>query len=162
MENPWKPYRSRVDFEFSELVTSALLPKEHIETLITIIQKVASGEDKFTIKSNSDLAALKKSAAELLTPVSTIVIVNVHHLRYYMTAHKFKETTITVPYENEVQECPVWSRDLWDWAMDQVMDTRLTSRWVWDAMQQYRWNGTKWVRFRDEPWTADALWELQV
>ena len=79
-----------------------------------------------------------------------------------MTANKFKETTIRVPYEDEVQECPVWSRDLWDWAMDQLMDTRLTSHWVWDAMQLHRWNGTKWVRFRHEPWTANALWELQV
>ena len=69
---------------------------------------------------------------------------------------------IKVPYGDEVQECPVWSRDLWDWAMDKLYDPRLTLRWVWDAMQLHRWNGIKWVRFRDEPWTANALWELQV
>ncbi|KZT70542.1 hypothetical protein DAEQUDRAFT_667378, partial [Daedalea quercina L-15889] len=140
-EQPWKPFRTRVDFEFAEIMVKALLPEEHVESLIKLIKTVASGNDEFTIKNNAELHKLKEAASVKLTP--------------------FEEVKIQVPYEDEIQECSVWKRDLWDWAMDQLHDTRLTPHWAWDVMQLFRWNGTKWLRFWHEPWTANLFWRIQ-
>jgi len=32
----------------------------------------------------------------------------------------------------------------------------------WDAQQLYKWDGTTFERFIDEPWTADAWWQFQA
>lgn len=72
-EKPWKPYQTQANFESSEIVSAALLPAEQIDNLITLIRKVASGADYFTITKNADLVSHTKSAAGLLTPVRSFV-----------------------------------------------------------------------------------------
>jgi hypothetical protein len=54
------------------------------------------------------------------------------------------------------------ARPLWNWALDLVQDPCLAKCFVWDAVKMYRHNGKSFVRFWNEPWTADAFWELQV
>ena len=46
--------------------------------------------------------------------------------------------------------------------MDQIKNPRLAPLFVWDAQRIYKYNGESWVRFYDEPWTADRMWEFQV
>ncbi|KAH9921770.1 uncharacterized protein B0H18DRAFT_1086042 [Fomitopsis serialis] len=72
------------------------------------------------------------------------------------------EMKVTVDYNGEPHDYPIWGRDLWDWVMDQLRDTRLTPHWVWDTVRLFRWNGVGWMRFRHEPWTADLLWDVQT
>ncbi|KAH9844247.1 uncharacterized protein C8Q71DRAFT_826723 [Rhodofomes roseus] len=140
-DNPWRPYRTRSDFGFADIALSACLNEEHVEALIKLIKTVASGQDQFTISSHAELRKLRQSASAYLTP--------------------YQEMKIQVPYEDEVRDYKVWACDLWDWATDQLHDPRLTPHWAFDSLRLFRWSGTKWVRFRDEPWTANMLWEVQ-
>ncbi len=38
----------------------------------------------------------------------------------------------------------------------------LEPHFVWDAVQLSKWNGHTFEMFVDEPWTAQAFWDLQV
>ena len=68
-EDPWKPYKTRLDFELSEFALSAYLNKDHIERLIKMINIAASGLDNLTLTNHSDLLEVKKIASQQLTPV---------------------------------------------------------------------------------------------
>jgi hypothetical protein len=59
-------------------------------------------------------------------------------------------------------EYNVWYRPLWDWCQELVLDRQLFPEFTWHAMRYYQFNGNKFVRFIDEPWTADAWWKFQV
>lgn len=54
------------------------------------------------------------------------------------------------------------TRPLWEWARNLIQDPGLSSCFVWDAEKAYRFNGETYVRFYQEPWTADAFWAAQV
>ncbi|KAF8142339.1 hypothetical protein K438DRAFT_1635779, partial [Mycena galopus ATCC 62051] len=56
----------------------------------------------------------------------------------------------------------MYARPLWNWTLDLIQDPRLAPCFVWDAVKMYRHNGTSFVRFRNEPWTANAYWQLQA
>ncbi|EPS99113.1 hypothetical protein FOMPIDRAFT_12620, partial [Fomitopsis schrenkii] len=140
-DKPWKPYETRLDFEFSEFAMTAYLNKEHVEKLIMLLNIAASRQDRLTITTNAELVKVRESASSLLTP--------------------FKETELEIPFEEETHKYSVWGRDLWDWAMDNLLDSRLTPHWNFDSTRLFKWNGVKWVRFRHEPWTADLMWNVQ-
>lgn len=69
---PWYPYRTRLDFDLSELMMEAALNQSHMSRLISIIQRAqaSSDQDEFTIKSYSDLAAIRQRAANQYVDVS--------------------------------------------------------------------------------------------
>jgi hypothetical protein len=56
----------------------------------------------------------------------------------------------------------MYARPLWDWTLQLVQDPRLSDVIVWDAEKAYFYNGEKYVRFFTEPWTANAVWAVQV
>jgi hypothetical protein len=56
----------------------------------------------------------------------------------------------------------MYARPLWNWAMDIVQDPHLADFFCWDAEQRYIFDGVNWQRFYTEPWTAEAMWEIQV
>lgn len=68
---PWKPFQSRIDFDFAELVLDAALNNDQVEALIQIIKRVAGGE-KFTLSGNHELRNTWKEATTLLTPVGNV------------------------------------------------------------------------------------------
>ncbi|KAH9828718.1 uncharacterized protein C8Q71DRAFT_719105 [Rhodofomes roseus] len=68
-EDPWRPYRTRSDFEFSDIALDACLNEQQTEALIKLINHVVSGQDQFTISSYSELRKVRQSASALLTPV---------------------------------------------------------------------------------------------
>lgn len=68
-EDPWRPYRTRSDFEFADIALDACLNEKQTEALIKLIHHVVSGHDQFTISGYSELRNLRKSASALLTPV---------------------------------------------------------------------------------------------
>ncbi|KAK7016112.1 hypothetical protein R3P38DRAFT_2543114, partial [Favolaschia claudopus] len=55
----------------------------------------------------------------------------------------------------------MYARPLWDWAVDLIKDPSLSRCFVWDSVKMFRHNGNSFIRFWNEPWTADALWEIQ-
>ncbi|KAJ7936065.1 hypothetical protein B0H13DRAFT_1853765 [Mycena leptocephala] len=69
--------------------------------------------------------------------------------------------TITVRYKNENKTYDTHTRPLWDWARSLIQDPRLASSCVWDAEKAYNFDGETYVRFYQEPWTADAFWAAQ-
>ncbi len=67
-----------------------------------------------------------------------------------------------MPYKGTDQTFEMYARPLWDWKLDLVRDPRLADFFAWDAEQAFFFNGKKYVRFYTEPWTAKAMWEIQV
>lgn len=56
----------------------------------------------------------------------------------------------------------MYTRPLWDWALDLLADPLLALYFVWNAQCLYKHNGTCYERFIDEPWMADHWWRIQV
>ncbi|KAG1846280.1 hypothetical protein F4604DRAFT_1884179 [Suillus subluteus] len=73
----------------------------------------------------------------------------------------FQVDIVSVPNQNKVHEFDMHYRPLWDWALDMLRDRRLAPHFVFDAQCLYKFNGTRFVRFIDEPWTANAFWDAQ-
>lgn len=67
-----------------------------------------------------------------------------------------------MPFKGETRTYVVWYRPLWDWTLDLLSDSRVAPHIVWDAERLYKFDGSKFVRFYDEPWTGDRFWNVQV
>jgi len=67
-----------------------------------------------------------------------------------------------VPYQDDEKEFDIWTRPLWTWCEGLLNDEEIVSKFQWDAQQVFKHNGEIYERCIDEPWTADAWWELQV
>ena len=68
---PWRPFRSREDYEFAELVHDAALNRTHTERLIKLLQRCQDSPGSFTLRGYNDLKDSLESASKMLTPVST-------------------------------------------------------------------------------------------
>ena len=71
-EEPWAPYKTRLDFEFSEFAMTAYLNKDHVEKLIALLNLAASGKDTLTIANNAELVQIRQTSSTMLTPVCYI------------------------------------------------------------------------------------------
>lgn len=69
---PWKPFRSRLDFEVAELILEAALNRSSADRLIKLIHRAADNNDHdpFTLKNGGEMNKLWDGAAELRTKVS--------------------------------------------------------------------------------------------
>ena len=75
---PWRPFRSRADFEFAKLALEAALTQGQVEQLIQLFGKCIQGKDSFNLTSHRDLRETWDAASLLLTPVPTNVGVSIH------------------------------------------------------------------------------------
>lgn len=75
---------------------------------------------------------------------------------------QFESSVISVQHQDDVHDFTMYSRPLWDWALDLLRDTQLAPHFVFDAQRLYKFDGSHFKRFIDEPWTADAFWDAQV
>ncbi|KAJ7897519.1 hypothetical protein B0H13DRAFT_2234374 [Mycena leptocephala] len=138
---PWRPFRSQLDFEVAEFCETNMLNKDSTQTLISLIQRCNANPEDFTLTSQRELDELWELASHKCT--------------------KFASGTITVQYKDEDNTFSTYTRPLWDWARSLIQDPRLASSFVWDAEKAYKFNGETYVRFYQEPWTADAFWAAQ-
>lgn len=53
-------------------------------------------------------------------------------------------------------------RPLWEWAKDLIENPRLSSHFHCDAERIFKRDGGSWTRVFNEPWTAEAFWDVQV
>lgn len=81
---------------------------------------------------------------------------------YHVSLHQFSPSDFVVTYQKRDHEFTLHSRSLWDWILLQVQDPQLASHFHWDAQRLSKHDGSKWVRFYDEPWTADKFAQVQV
>ncbi|KAG1838070.1 hypothetical protein F4604DRAFT_1998347 [Suillus subluteus] len=73
----------------------------------------------------------------------------------------FQKDVVSVEHRDETHKFEMHYRPLWDWALDLLQDCRLAYHFVFDAQRLSKFNGEQFVRFIDEPWTADAFWNAQ-
>jgi len=69
-DEPWRPFHTREDFEFAELVHDAALNQPQIEKFIKLIQRCQEAPGSLTFSKYSDLKDSLEAASKLLTPVT--------------------------------------------------------------------------------------------
>ncbi|KAJ3509094.1 hypothetical protein NLJ89_g5404 [Agrocybe chaxingu] len=79
---PWKPFRTRLDFELAEFMQDARLNEEQIGDLLSLISRCIKSPESLTISGADDLANVWKHARET-------------------KAFGFKQCGIKAPYKNE-------------------------------------------------------------
>jgi hypothetical protein len=67
-----------------------------------------------------------------------------------------------INYEGIDLDYEVWHRSLSEWCSELVSDRRLFSQMSWNAVRLFGFDGERYIRFYDEPWSGDAWWEVQV
>ncbi|KAG2345160.1 hypothetical protein BDR05DRAFT_975302 [Suillus weaverae] len=136
---PWEPFTLHIDFDFTELVLKANLTKLQTNELIGLIRH--SALERFSVTDYDSICKLWDAASS-------------RHA-------KFKKEVISVPHRDQDHNFDVWYRPLWDWACDLLKDPRLGPHFVFNAQRLYKFDGQNFVRFFDEPWTANAFWNSQ-
>ncbi|KAJ3019129.1 hypothetical protein NUW54_g162 [Trametes sanguinea] len=141
--DPWFPYASRTDFEFAKFTLGASLSKKEIDTLLALICSVGEGKDKLSFHNYADLQKGWSAASSKLTP--------------------FTKHSLTVPYKKQPVSHTLYTRDVWEYIKDIICNPYLASRIEWNAhcLFQYDKQAKSWIRFIDEPLTADAAWRIQ-
>ncbi|KAK1215605.1 hypothetical protein PQX77_021784 [Marasmius sp. AFHP31] len=75
---------------------------------------------------------------------------------------RFESTEISVPYRKETRIYMAYYRPIATWIREVLQDANLSSFMEWDARRLHRFDGERWERFIDEPWTANTWWEAQT
>ncbi|KAJ6538844.1 hypothetical protein DFH09DRAFT_930004, partial [Mycena vulgaris] len=128
---PWRPFRSRLDFEVAGFCEENMVNRDATETLISLIRRCMFNPGDFTLTSQHELDELWELASHKCTA--------------------FEKGTVTIRYKNEDKTFDTYTRPLWDWAHSLVQDPHLASCFVWDAEKAYKFNGDSYVRFYHEP-----------
>ncbi|KAF8173786.1 hypothetical protein K438DRAFT_1908928 [Mycena galopus ATCC 62051] len=137
---PWRPFRSQLDFELAEFCEHNMLNQNSMDTLISLIRRCMLDPDNFTLRSQNEVAELWNLASQ--------------------NAQRYGSVTVQYKKQDKTFDTYVWP--LWDLTLSLVQDPRLASCFVWDAEKAYKFNGDSYVRFYHEPWTADAFWDAQL
>ncbi|EKM49227.1 uncharacterized protein PHACADRAFT_201888 [Phanerochaete carnosa HHB-10118-sp] len=138
---PWHPFCCRDDFEFAEVVLEAGMSQPQISRLLAVVKHIQSGSSEFSFTSHKDITTAWQRASQ-------------HHAR-------FSKYTVSAMYNQEEHSFDVHARPLWEWVLDQVKNPLLASSFQWDAQRLYKHDGTSWVRFVDDPYTANRMWDAQ-
>ncbi|KAG2060965.1 hypothetical protein BDR06DRAFT_966783 [Suillus hirtellus] len=133
--HPWRPFQSRLEFEVAELALEVGLNNEQTDHLINICHQCSLRKDSFMLKNHKDIHSKWEAASHQIT--------------------KFTKDVISVPYNGKMQEFDVYYRDLWDLATDLLRDPNLFPHFQFDAQHLSKFDGQTFVRFVDEPFTAE-------
>jgi hypothetical protein len=68
-EEPWRPFSSRGDFKFAEITLNASLNKSHIDGLLSLIARIATGQVRITLKNDTDFCNVLCGATTQVSPV---------------------------------------------------------------------------------------------
>lgn len=68
-EQPWLPFRSKADFEFSEIALDAAMNQRQVDALIKLFHRCIEMKESFTLQSHKDMASMWDNASEHLTRV---------------------------------------------------------------------------------------------
>ena len=70
-KEPWRPFRSREDFELAEIAHSTSLNKVQLDTLVKLIKRCEKNPGLLTFEGAQDVEQSWEDASRLLTPVSS-------------------------------------------------------------------------------------------
>ncbi|KAF8896734.1 hypothetical protein CPB84DRAFT_1681981 [Gymnopilus junonius] len=141
-QEPWKPFRTRLDFEIAELMLDSHLNVGQSSVLLSLIRKAIAQPADFTLSSTDELEKFWTAARET-------------------RGTGFEHKSVKVDYKAEEIEFQVSTRPIWSWIEDIVDNGNIVPLFKWDAERRYRYNGSKWERFINEPCTADDWWNIQ-
>jgi hypothetical protein len=68
-ETPWKPFRSRLDFEAAELALQTAMTKEQTGTFFDLLHRAASSKEEFTLVNHAEVVKLWDLASHKRTGV---------------------------------------------------------------------------------------------
>ncbi|KAF9044107.1 hypothetical protein BJ165DRAFT_1594751 [Panaeolus papilionaceus] len=133
-ERPWRPFRTRLDFEVAELMLNAHMNSRQIDTTISLIQDAigeSTSSTQFTLTSRNDL-------------------------------NRIWDHALAIRGNGDV-EYSVWSRSTADWCRELLTNKSIVSHFEWDAVRIYHKENSNqgFERIYDEPWTSDSWWEVQ-
>ncbi|KJA12782.1 hypothetical protein HYPSUDRAFT_50110, partial [Hypholoma sublateritium FD-334 SS-4] len=146
-ETPWHPFSSRLDFEIADLVLDTHMNSTQANGLISLIQRCIDNPGDFSLISHDHILDIWKAARSKTS--------------------SFVQKTMSIPYPKKTShttvEFDVWTRPLWDWCDDLVSKPDVVSKFRWNAERVFKYNDSKKIfeRCIDEPWTADAWWDVQ-
>ncbi|KAG1888651.1 hypothetical protein F4604DRAFT_1889529 [Suillus subluteus] len=123
------------------LASSACLNNEQTDRLIRLCNRCISQQEKFTFQNHKDIRDRWDTASHRITG--------------------FTKDIISVPYDGTIQVFDLHYRNLWEWASDLLRDPRLFPHMVFDAQRLSKFDGKTFVNFVDEPYTAEAFWNIQ-
>lgn len=68
------------------------------------------------------------------------------------------------PTSESTVEYDIWTRSLWSWCQELILNPSIVSNFRWNAERAFRYNAETetYERFITEPWTADSWWGAQV
>ncbi|KAG1735148.1 uncharacterized protein EDB91DRAFT_1348420 [Suillus paluster] len=138
---PWRPFQSRLKFDVAELALEAGLNNKQTDHLIKICHHNSVGKEKFTFRNHKDIHSKWEAASHRIT--------------------KFMKEVISVPYDGKMWDFDVHYRDLWELATDLLRDPRLFPHFTFDAQRLSKFDGQTFIRFIDEPFTAQDFWDVQ-
>ncbi|EIW75603.1 hypothetical protein CONPUDRAFT_65807 [Coniophora puteana RWD-64-598 SS2] len=146
-DTPWFPFRSRGDSELASIAVDSNLSDSLVNRLLSLLKDVATKKKNVTFANAEDLRKSCDEAAKEFTP--------------------FQEYPIHLEHKKDDIELKFMARDMWKWSLNLLSNEQLAPHFVWDAQRVYKHNGdlgpeSKYVRFIDEPWTADRWWDVQV
>ena len=75
---------------------------------------------------------------------------------------QFTHHTLEIPFKNESHTFDAWSRPLWAWILDHLVDPDIVRHIEWDAQKVLRHTERGSTRIYSEPWTGNRFWEIQV
>lgn len=167
---PWRPFSSRIEFDIADLILETHMNTRQTDGLITLIKQCIKEPHAFTLNSSKDLQATWSAARLKLTSVGQIsfIIIGNSMLIIILQVLQFKPTTLKFPYPKPTSETTMefelWDQPLWDWCDQLLSDRNIVSNFRWNAERIFKYS-TKLGRYErciDEPWTADAWWNVQV
>ncbi|THU83784.1 hypothetical protein K435DRAFT_807241 [Dendrothele bispora CBS 962.96] len=139
--NPWTPFRSRADFEFTEIAVRSNLPKETVNAQLHLLHTSWAPHSNITLTGYSDMEKTLLSARDL--------------------AVKFRTGSVTRTYRGKPYTFEFSFRDPWEWIVSLVTDPTLADSICWYPVRKYLHNGAHVQRLFDEPQTADLWWNAQ-
>lgn len=137
-----------------------MLNRAATDKLLALIRRCSANPTEFTIVNHADMNKQWEKVSKKCTEVRYSIQTNSYHDRLLLS--QFQKYDVAVPYKGVYQIFEMHARPLWNWSLDLIQDPRLAAFFVWDAERVYKYNGLSFIRFYTEPWTAEALWDIQV
>ncbi|EUC56573.1 hypothetical protein RSOL_188100, partial [Rhizoctonia solani AG-3 Rhs1AP] len=142
--DPWYPFRTHQDFEFTSVALDAGLSKTNTDKLLQLFHE--SQDCKITLKKYEGLRNFEDRSSKLQAGFEPIM---------------FKVPYQPVGGSKVERELEVLVKPLHEWLTELVHNEGIQQHLQFDAQEKYRWSEGEWQRIIDEPWTTDEWKEIQ-
>ena len=144
--DPWAPFKTKEDFEFTELVLGARMSKAEINAMISLLHRcIGDKENHFTLSSYDEMHRILAMASEQLPKVciqTSLCFISSDHV-----PSKFEKHTFSEPYKEQQHKFDVWVCPVWVWLQHMLQSPDLIQHFVWDAchMSKFDEKSNSWV-----------------